>query len=131
MNQTIRKRALLLGTGLLIILLVSCIFIYLRYRDTSANYTACIYQQGILVEQINLSSVTEEYTLTFYAPDGGKNVVRISPDGIAITEADCPDLLCVHQGTIRNDLLPITCLPNRVVIRLTTEDGSIDAVSGR
>ncbi len=129
MNQTIRKRALLLGTGLLIILLVSCIFIYLRYRDTSANYTACIYQQGILVEQINLSSVTEEYTLTFYAPDGGKNVVRIAPDGIAITEADCPDLLCVHQGTIRNDLLPITCLPHQLVIELHANNTDIDTVT--
>lgn len=129
MNQTIRKRALLLGTGLLIILLVSFIFIYLRYQDTSTCYTAYIYQQGILREQIDLSSVTGEYTLTFYAPNGGKNVVLIEPDGITITEADCPDLLCVHQGTIRNDLLPITCLPHQLVIELRENNTDIDSVT--
>lgn len=129
MNQTIRKRALLLGMGLLIILLVSFIFIYLRYQDTSTSYTAYIYQHGILVKQIDLSSVTEEYTLSFYAPDGGINIVLIEPDGITITEADCPDLLCVHQGTIRNDLLPITCLPHQLVIELHANNTDIDTVT--
>ena len=129
MNQTIRKRALLLGMGLLIILLVSCIFIYLRYQDTSKSYIAYIYQQGILVEQIDLSSVTQEYTLTINAPNGGKNIVRIEPNAITITEADCPDLLCVHQGTIRNDLLPITCLPHQLVIELRANNTDIDTVT--
>ena len=32
--------------------------------------------------------------------------------------ADCPDKLCVKQGFIDRPVLPIACLPNRLVIRL-------------
>lgn len=129
MNQAIRKKALLLGVGLLFILLLSCAYIIFRYKDTSVHYTACIYQEGALINQIDLSSVTEEYLLTYYDSNGGKNVILVEPNGIAITEADCPDLLCVHQGTIRNDLLPITCLPHQLVIELRPNETDVDTVT--
>lgn len=129
MNQTIRKKALLLGMGLLIILLFSCVYLFVRYKDTSATYTAYIYQNGKTVDQIDLSTVTEEYLLTYYSADGGKNVVRVVPGGICVIEADCPDLVCVHQGTIRNSLLPITCLPHGLVIELHENNTDIDTVT--
>ena len=45
--------------------------------------------------------------------------------------ADCPDKLCVRQGALdRNGV--IVCLPNRVVVRVSTESGAdYDAVVGR
>jgi len=50
--------------------------------------------------------------------EGGKVFVR---------EADCPDLLCVHQGAI--DAGSLVCLPNRIVVRVVSDD--VDAVTGR
>jgi hypothetical protein len=40
---------------------------------------------------------------------------------LAIVSASCPDQICVHQGFISTSLLPITCLPNRLVIRVREE----------
>lgn len=129
MNQILHKRALLLGMAALLLFIFSCIYVYLHYNDSNNNYTAYIYQQGMMVKQIDLSAVTEEYTLTYTTPEGGKNVILVEPGGISISEADCPDLLCVHQGVIRNDLLPITCLPHQLVIELRTRETNIDTIT--
>ncbi len=58
------------------------------------------------------------------------NHVRIS-DGFAdMTEAACPDLLCVHQKKISKTGETIVCLPNRVVVEVIAgEDAGIDAVA--
>ena len=49
---------------------------------------------------------------------------------IGIITADCPDKLCVHQGFISDSRLPITCLPNRLVIQLRPENQEkIDSIT--
>ena len=78
-----------------------------------------IYQNGERIQSIALSQVSETYTFTVSGEDGAYNTVEVSPAGVRILEASCPDKLCVHQGTLPGSLLPITCLPNRLVIRLT------------
>ncbi len=43
-------------------------------------------------------------------------------DGKAdVTEADCPDKLCVHQKAISKTHETIVCLPNKVVVEVTGE----------
>lgn len=129
MNTTLRKRALFLSSGLLFILIISCIIILIHYVDTSEQYTAYIYQGNTLVQVIDLSAVTDEYTLEFVAPDKGKNLILVQPDGISVTYADCPDQICVHQGVIRNSLLPITCLPHGLIIELKSNRTTIDTIT--
>lgn len=129
MNPTLRKRALLLSIGLLLILIISCIIIVIRYNDISNRYTAYIYQNGILADSIELSNVTKEYTLIFTSENGGENHVLVQPEAISVIYANCPDLVCVHQGTIRNSLLPITCLPHGLVIELKPDNTAIDTIT--
>ncbi len=129
MNPQLRKRALLLSFCLVLIMLGSCLYLYMRHINDADTYTAYIYQDGTLVKQINLSSVAEEYTLTLYDSDGGMNTILIHPGSIAVTSADCPDQVCVHQGAIRNSLLPITCLPHKLVIELKANRTDIDTIT--
>ncbi len=129
MNPTIRKRALFLSIGLLIILLISCIVIWFKYHDTSEQYTAYIYQEGTLIQTIDLSKVTGEYSLDFTSANGGKNQVVVQPNGISVIYANCPDQVCVHQGVVRNSLLPITCLPHGLVIELKPNHANIDTIT--
>lgn len=129
MNAKLRKRVLLLSVGLLIMILISCIIIFVRYNDTSQDYTAYIYQDATLLEAIDLSKVQEDYTLTFTAPGGGKNQILVQSGSISVTYADCPDKVCVHQGVIRNSLLPITCLPHGLVIELKPNQTTIDTIT--
>lgn len=129
MNPILRKRALFLSIGLLVILLISCIIILVRYHDTSEQYTAYIYQDGSLIQTIDLAKVTKEYSLDFTTSNGGENQVFVQPNGISVTYANCPDQVCVHQGVVRNSLLPITCLPHGLVIELKPNNTSIDTIT--
>jgi hypothetical protein len=59
------------------------------------------------------------------------NVLTIRDGYADMTEADCPDLLCVHQKRIQAKGETIVCLPNRVVINITDgKEGEMDAVVG-
>lgn len=71
-----------------------------------------------MIKTIDLSAVSENQILTIESEDGGYNTIEIRPGEIAVTAASCPDHVCMRQGFIQNSLLPITCLPNRLVIEL-------------
>lgn len=93
----------------------------------SNKITAEIYQNGVLLYSIDLHAVEEPYTLTITGPNGGENEIAVEKDGIGMLSANCPDKLCVKQGYIHSSLLPITCLPNHLVIQIREESktGSI------
>lgn len=129
MNPTLRKRALFLGLLLLLIMITGGIFLFLRYQDTSDHYTAYIYQNGTLLQTIDLQAVTEDYTLNITTEDGGINQILVQQGAISVIDADCPDLICVHQGAIHNNLLPITCLPHKLVIELKPQHTPIDSIT--
>ncbi len=58
----------------------------------------------------------------------GKNVVVVKGGAVCVSEADCPNLDCVHQGEISNAGQQIICLPHKLVVSIT--DGSGDASNG-
>lgn len=91
-------------------------------ENSSQRIVADIYQDGTLLQSIPLDTVEEPYTFTITTEDGGWNEVEIRPGSIGILSASCPDGLCVHQGFISTSLLPITCLPNRLVIQIRLEE---------
>ena len=98
--------------------MLGSIIAILLTRNISDKYVADIYQNGILIQSIPLYEVTETYSFEVSSETGCSNVIEVRPGSISIRSANCPDKLCVHQGAISNTLLPITCLPNRVVIQL-------------
>ena len=119
--NTLTKRACLLA-GCILAILISCVLVLvLRHNAAGADttYHACIYQDGQLLQTIPLDQVQETYAFSLEATGGGSNTIEVSPGGIAITQADCPDQICVQQGRIIDSLLPITCLPHRLVIELS------------
>ena len=72
--------------------------------------------------------------ITGAGSDKPTNVLHIENGRAYITEADCPDGLCIRQGAISHVNESIVCLPNKVVVYIegTEEsDADIDAVSGR
>ena len=79
---------------------------------------ADIYQNGSLLQSICLTSVEEPYTFTVTGEGNVTNEIEVRNGSIGIISASCPDKLCVHQGFISGSLLPITCLPNRLVIQV-------------
>ena len=110
---------------IIILLLFSSIAGICLMNTSKGSYTAYIYLDGLLVESIDLSTVTESYPLTLTPEDGSYNTLEIRPGSIGVTDASCPDHICVNQGFIHNSMLPITCLPNKLVIQLRENNAGI------
>ena len=73
--------------------------------------------------------VTERHSLTkngVYPLNGGSNILVIENGEAWLSEADCPDHLCVKMGKIRYNGQTITCLPNRLTV--TVEGGESNGV---
>ena len=79
--------------------------------------TASVYVDGELTETFDLASVVIPYEVTIRT-EKGYNTLRISHGAIEVAEADCPGNDCVRQGKIRDSLLPIVCLPHKLVIEI-------------
>ena len=111
--------------GLILVLSVVASFML---RRGSAN-EALIYQEGVLIETLDLSAIAETYTITVRS-DAGMNVIAVDNGRIRISEADCHDGSCVRQGWISGGATPIVCLPHRLVIKLAGNDApELDAVA--
>lgn len=82
---------------------------------------ARVYQDNVLVKEVRLDTLNGEETFRVEGENGAYNDVVFTPEGVRCSEANCPDQVCVHMGTIDSDLLPITCLPHKVVIQIETE----------
>ena len=85
-----------------------------------------VVQDGQVLREIDLARVTEEYSFTVEYPEGGSNTVTVRPGAIRVSEADCPDKVCVSQGWITDRGGPVVCLPHRLVLELA-ESADIDA----
>ena len=124
-----KKRAVLLACLLACVLLASLGYLLLAPSlQKKERLVAEIYQNGILLRTIPLTSVTEVETFTVQGEHGAENVIEVRPGSIAVISASCPDQICVHQGFRGDTLLPITCLPNHLVIQIRPE--ASDKASG-
>ena len=124
-----RKKAAVLTAVLLIIAALCGVWIYtVSHSSTDDGYAlyADLYQNGKLLQTIRLDTVIGEYTFDVPGENDATNTVCVRPGSIAIVSASCPDQICVHQGFISTSLLPITCLPNRLVIRVRVEAATSD-----
>lgn len=117
-----RKRAILLACLMACVLLASLGYLLIAPGfQKKDRLVADIYQNGILLRTIPLSSVTETETFSIRGEHGAENVIEVRPGSIAVISASCPDQICVHQGFREDSLLPITCLPNHLVIQIRQE----------
>lgn len=79
--------------------------------------TARISVDGELIDEVDLSRVTEAYDIEIDT-EYGHNTVHVEPGAISVTEADCPDGICMRQGKLSSAGVPIVCLPHRLVIEI-------------
>lgn len=115
---------------LLSLIVIGSLLYILIPSEKSSEITASIYQDGKLLRQIPLNTVTAPYTFTVQGPDGCSNEIEVRPGEIGVIAANCPDKLCIGQGFINDSKLPIVCLPNQLVIQLSkTASSAEDAVT--
>jgi len=65
----------------------------------------------------------------FEAAGGGYNLLVIEDGCAYISEADCPDGLCMKQGRIDKDGQALICLPHKLTVRIEGgEKAELDGV---
>ena len=87
-----------------------------------------VVQDGTVIREIDLNTVTSEYSFDVVWRDGGVNTVTVQPGRICVSHADCPDLICVHRGWLSDEVTPIVCMPHHLLIRVAGTT-YLDAVS--
>ena len=70
------------------------------------------------------------FFFTVEGPAGLTNTILVEPGRIRVSEADCPDQICVHQGFISDGTTPIVCLPNKLIIQIIGGGEALDAAAG-
>ena len=90
---------------------------------------AHIYHNSVLTDSVNLAAVTESFAIVVESADGF-NMIDVERGRIRVSRADCPDGICVRQGWVSSGVIPLVCLPNRLVIMLEGAGADVDAVVG-
>jgi hypothetical protein len=113
---------------ILVSLLSSGIILYSSAKAKYQSQYIEIQVDGDIYKKIPFKSSTEE-TIDLKT-ELGENIIRISKGYVQILDADCPDKVCVKDGSISKPGQSLVCLPNRVVVEIKGEkDVDVDDVS--
>lgn len=88
-------------------------FLFVRLQHQKDAFTVDVSVDGTTIATYRLD---EEVDTWIDGYQGGKNHLVIHDGCARIEEADCPDKLCVKQGTVSKSGESVVCLPNRVVV---------------
>ena len=109
---------------LLVVVAVCCAALLLPKEDgTIARITL----DAAVVSEIDLSTADGSSSFTVTG-EVGSNTILAEKGRIRVTQADCPDQVCVNQGWISDSSLPIVCLPNKLVIEIVGGEGELDVI---
>lgn len=95
------------------------------FRSDEAQYIRIV-QDG---KEIGQYQLFEDQTVVITDKDGGYNLLLISGGRADMTDADCPDQLCVKRQAVSQNGESIICLPHRLVIEIIAkEETALDGV---
>lgn len=106
-----------------VLLLIAVGFYLFSYfvNNKTAGYVE-IYREDTLIEIYSLDSNGKYEIKT----RDNINQVVIENGSVFIGEANCPDKLCVKQGSISKSGESIICLPHKIVVKISAKEGKIN-----
>lgn len=81
-------------------------------------------------KEVGRYSLSEDDIFTIWGDDESYNLILVNDGAAKVTDADCPDKLCVRQRSISKNGESIICLPHKLVITIDSpEESDLDAVT--
>lgn len=118
--KLIRKGDLLV----IAVIIVAALAFALIGRQETAKPIAEISVDGVTVQTVDLSSVTERTEIT---PNDEYNILIVAENGtIRFEHSDCEDKLCIASGELKRSGDIAVCLPAKTVISVIGSE--VDAV---
>ena len=116
MTKLLRRKTLLILLAILVLCAICTTFILVKSSALTGQMVK-ITSDGKLVELIDLKKSADRiFTIE---NELGKNTIKIQNGKISIIESDCPDKICISMGELKSELMPIVCLPHKLIISFT------------
>ena len=115
-----KKRDIILIASILIVAIALFLVVEMTKKE-GAGVTVKV--DGVDIAEYSLSKNGT------YSLNGGTNILVIEDGKAYLSDANCPDKLCVHQGKISMTGETITCLPNKLTVTVFGTEESVDLVS--
>lgn len=117
------KKDIILFVGILLAAFLLWLIPFLLNRDAAAMVT--VYQNG---REIGTYPLEKEQTISVPYGENSYNLLFISGGEASISDADCPDGLCVRQKAVSRNGESIICLPHKLVIQVVAgKEKELDA----
>jgi len=116
--------------GVLVIAVLSAALLsgnYFLRQSVTGGSRAVIKVQGRLVRRIELTENRKYATFTLHGKRGPATV-EVEGKRIRMSEAPCPDRICVARGWIEKPGESIVCIPNEIHVYIESGD-ALDAVT--
>lgn len=88
-------------------------------RTADRDKVLVVQKDQQVIQRIELKKVTSE-TKLIIPVDHGELVVAYDREGGQVVSSPCPDQVCVRQGKITRSGQTIACVPEKVLLTLTT-----------
>ena len=121
MEQKTKKNDLLLIGAILVLALA--VYIGMSFFQGANTYNA---EAVVLIdgEEYGRFPLVVELEKRIELPDGSYNVLQIKDGKADVTEASCPDGICVSHKAVSKQNQSITCLPNKLVVEIRNGEAS-------
>ena len=107
--------------------IVATLFWAIPHLNGDLSETVIINQDGKIYGEYPLYN---DAVIPVYYEPGGYNLILVSEGEVSVTDADCPDKLCVKQRAVSKNGESIICLPHKLVVQISSkEESDFDAVT--
>ncbi len=110
-----------------VILFLSLVFTVVLYKGSKKGDRVTVYVDGSMTGEYLLESGN---IIDIEGYNGGHNTLTVENGYAYMSDASCPDKLCMHQGRISGEGQMIVCLPNRVIIKVEKDEESGSGSNG-
>jgi len=115
-----KKWDVIIIIGLVIISFIPETVIFITTYNKYNSFYVEVYSKGKLYKKLPLKKDAEKITFTL-DNELGTNVIEINKAQVKITDANCPDKICVKAHAISKPGEVLICLPHKLVVKIIGE----------
>ena len=115
-----KKWDVIIIIGLIIISFIPETVIFITTYNKYNSFYLEVYSKGNLYKKLPLKKDAEKITLTI-DNELGTNVIEVNKSQVKITDANCPDKICVKAHAISKPGEVLICLPHKLVVKIIGE----------